>query len=311
MTGRGHRAALAGALALLALPPAVAAVDWLDFERAHRPAGTFVSSGESREYRLHVPPDLPRGQAVPLVISLHGGGLSGAVQELMSQWDPVADREGFIVAYPSGAGGRGPRAWHADSHRRSVARDVRFIAELIDTLRAHYAIDSTRVYVDGLSNGGGMAFVVSCALADRVAAVGMVASAQMFAWRDCTDRRPVPAMIIHGTSDAFAPYLGGRSRRMDIAFPNIPVFVRTFARRNGCASEPVVRSPERDVARIEYVGCTADASVVHYRLEGGGHLWPGGEGQSAAWVGTAPAGFDASRVLWAFYTLHRLGANAR
>ena len=53
-------------------------------------------------------------------------------------------------------------------------RDVRFISELIDKLEAAYNIDPARIYANGFSNGGGMAFVLSCTLSDRIAAVGMV-----------------------------------------------------------------------------------------------------------------------------------------
>ena len=53
-----------------------------------------------------------------------------------------------------------------------LTRDVRFISELIDTLEAAYNIDPARIYANGLSNGGGMAFVLSCTLSDRIAAVG-------------------------------------------------------------------------------------------------------------------------------------------
>src|SRR3989441_5213315 len=73
-----------------------------------------------------------------------------------------------------------------------LMRDVRFISELIDTLRAAYNIDPTRIYANGLSIGGGMAFVLSCTLSDRVAAVGMVAAAQSLPSSWCTDHRPVP-----------------------------------------------------------------------------------------------------------------------
>ncbi len=64
-----------------------------------------------------------------------------------------------------------------------LRKDVRFISDLVDELEKDYNIDPTRIYADGLSNGGGMAFVLSCKLSDRIAAVGMVAAAQMLPWR--------------------------------------------------------------------------------------------------------------------------------
>src|SRR3989475_7914632 len=90
-------------------------------------------------------------------------------------------------------------------------RDVRFISALIDTLEAAYNIDPTRIYANGLSAGGGMAFVLSCTLSDRIAAVGLVAAAQPLDWSRCTDQRPVPVIAVHGDADPIRPDQGGPS----------------------------------------------------------------------------------------------------
>src|SRR5947209_15439212 len=104
-----------------------------------------------------------------------------------------------------------------------LMRDVRFISELIDTLRAAYNIDPTRIYANGLSIGGGMAFVLSCTLSDRIAAVGMVAAAQSLPSSWCTDHRPVPMIAFHGTADPIVPYQGGdrKSTRLNSSHANI------------------------------------------------------------------------------------------
>ena len=105
----------------------------------------------------------------------------GAAQRDISQWNRVADEHGFLVVYPSGIWLARHRSWRAGPGPDHM-RDVRFLSELIDTLKADYNIDSTRVYADGASNGAGMAFKLSCLLSDRIAAVGMVASALFLAW---------------------------------------------------------------------------------------------------------------------------------
>src|SRR3989441_9162326 len=107
----------------------------------------------------------------------------------VSRWNRLGDSQGFIVVYPAGSGV--PKIWHVD-RGAGLMRDVRFISALIDTLEAAYNIDPTRIYANGLSIGGGMAFVLSCTLSDRIAAVGMVAAAQSLPSSWCTDHRPVP-----------------------------------------------------------------------------------------------------------------------
>src|SRR5256886_17323628 len=77
-----------------------------------------------------------------------------------------------------------------------LMRDVRFISELIDTLEAAYNIDPTRIYANGLSAGGGMAFVLSCTLSDRIAAGGLVAAAQTNEPGWGANQRAVPGVAI-------------------------------------------------------------------------------------------------------------------
>ena len=302
----GRRPVPGTALALLSVPAVLALAMAVSFHVRNRHNGAFVSSGETREYLLYVPKSYDRTRPTPLVISMHGGALWGAAQMEMSQWNAVADEHGFIVVYPSGVGGRGPRAWRAGGGDTS-ARDVRFIAELIDTLNASHNIDPTRIYADGLSNGGGMAFLLSCTMSDRIAAVGLVASAQFLPWSECKDQRPVPMVAFHGTEDRYTPYHGGRSWvARDHVFPSIPGFTARWARRNGCGAKPVESTVAADVTGLEYTGCADDAAVVLYTIRGGGHTWPGGGPMPEWFAGKTSTSVDAARQAWAFFQAHPL-----
>src|SRR5881392_3292332 len=168
---REGKRAIGAVLALLSLPVLLVLIEAVSFRVANRPNGSFMSSGRKREYLLYVPRSYDGSKPAALVISLHGAGLWGAAQKETSQWNRVADEYGFIVVYPSGEGGGGPRVWH-EGDEAAPSRDVRFISELIDTLEARYNIDPQMIYANGLSNGGGMSFVLSCTMSDRIAAVG-------------------------------------------------------------------------------------------------------------------------------------------
>ena len=303
----GRRPALAAALVLVAVPVTLAAVTCVSFYARNRDNGGFVSSGEQRTYRLYVPKSYDRIRPTPLVISMHGAGLWGAAQMDMSRWNAVADEHGLIVVYPSGVRGGGPRVWHVGEAEERSSKDVRFIAELIDTLKASYNIDPARIYADGLSNGGGMAFALSCTLSDRIAAVGLVASAQFLPWNECHDQRAVPVIAFHGTEDRLTPYHGGMSPvSRDHVFPSIPTFIATWARRNRCGAEPVESTVAADVTRLEYKGCADDADVVLYTIQGGGHTWPGGGPMPEWFAGKTSRSVDASRQAWAFFQAHPL-----
>ena len=303
-----RRLALAAALALLAVPIALVPIEALSYYARNRGNGSIVSSGETRDYLLHVPESYDRSRPAPLVISLHGAGLWGAAQRDISQWNTLADREGFIVVYPSAAGGHGPRVWRAQLGS-DLSTDVTFISDLIDKLRADYNIDPAAIYANGLSNGGGMSFVLSCTLSDRIAAVGMVAAAQLLPFSWCTDARPVPMITFHGTEDKVAPYAGGRTWIASRAFPNQPMWVANWARRNRCAPEPIDSAVAANVSRRAYTGCANDASVELFTIRGGGHDWPGGMPLSEWLSGPTSRGIDATSRMWAFFREHPLRRN--
>jgi len=290
--------------ALIALPLALLLFETAAFAMHTRNNGLLISSGEQREYLLHVPKTYDPAKPTPLVISMHGAALWPSAQEEVSGWDALSDREGFIVVYPSGLSGHGPRHWETDPSR--AAKETRFISDLIDTLQATHNIDSTRVYADGLSNGGGMAFVLSCTLGDRIAAVGLVASAQLLPFDWCPDRRAVPMIAVHGTDDRLAPYEGGKSPVAPDPFPSIPAFVEAWARRNHCGPGPTDTAMAADVNRREYTECGNNAAVVLLTVRGGGHQWPG-NGVMPEWMaGTMNRSIDATRELWDFYRAHPL-----
>jgi polyhydroxybutyrate depolymerase len=234
-----------------------------------------------------------------------------------SRWSRLADEQGFIVVYPSGSDL--PRIWHVE-RGADLQSDVRFISELIDTLQAAYNIDPARIYADGLSNGGGMAFVLSCTLSDRIAAVGMVAAAQTLPWTWCTDDRPVPMIAFHGTADPVVPYDGGvpvgalaptKFARDAEPFPSVANWAANWARRNGCGAKPVESAVAADVTRLEYTHCTGDAAVVLYTIRGAGHQWPGGRPMPEWMVGPASNGVDATGEMWAFFRKHPLRRGTR
>jgi polyhydroxybutyrate depolymerase len=302
-----RRAVLASALVLINVPLLIAAIDAVTFHAENRSSGSIVSSGVPRSFVLHVPPSYDGSRPVPLIISLHGAGLWGAAQESMSQWDHVADREGLIVVYPSAGGGRGagPRIWHVERDP-ALERDVRFIADLIDTLRARYRIDTTRIYANGLSNGGGMSFALSCVMPDRIAAVGLVASAQTLPWNWCPDMTPVPMIDMHGTKDPQVPYGGGDTWIAPEPWPNQRVWVANWARRNRCDAAPRDSVVAPDVHVRTYGHCARDADVVFYTIVGGGHTWPGGGPLPEWFTGRTTRSIDGAGVMWEFFRRHPL-----
>ena len=290
---------------VISLPVALASFDAISFRVQNWNNGFMFSSCEKREYLLYVPRSYDRTKPTPLVISMHGAGGWPTQQMNLSEWNRLADSQRFIVVYPSGREGAGPRVWRVGS---DFAKDVRFISEMIDKLEATYNIDPARIYANGFSNGGGMTFVLSCTMSDRIAAVGMVGAAQTLPWSWCTEHRAVPMIAFHGTADRFAFYNGGQSWVAPHPFPAVPVWTMNWARRNGCRPKPVESAVATDVMRREYTNCADDAAVVLYTIRGGGHTWPGGGPLPEWFVGRDSRSINATSMMWAFFRAHRLSS---
>jgi len=178
---------------------------------------------------------------------------------------------------------------------------------LIDKLEAAYNIDPNRICADGMSNGGGMAFALSCRLSDRIAAVGAVAAAQTPEWDRCGDSRPAPTVAFHGTADPFALYQGGSSPVSTDSVPNIRDWTALVARRNRCSGDPSVTRLTASVRSLAYTNCAENADVILYTVEGGGHTWPGGKPLPERMVGRTTGEINASRVMWEFFVQHPRG----
>jgi polyhydroxybutyrate depolymerase len=299
-------------LVVIGLPVAAVLIIAAYVSTLNQTNGSIVSSGEERTYLLYVPKSYDSAKPTPLIISLHGAAGWPAHEKNLSQWNRLADEHGFIVVYPSG--NDVPRIWHVEPGP-ALTRDVKFISDLIDTLQKSYNVDPARIHADGFSNGGGMSFVLSCTLSDRIAAFGLVAAARTLPWSWCTDRRSVPMIEFHGTADEFAPYKGGLApnafapTRFDPnaePFPNVPEWTASWAQRNRCGASPVESAVAADVTRLEYTNCADNAPVVLYTVLGGGHSWPGGKPDPEWMVGPTSNGVDATREMWAFYREHPL-----
>ena len=292
--------AVIGALTIL-----IILIGGLAFTIVDRTNGKLVTSGETRRYLLYVPENIDLSQPVPLVITFHGFAQWPANQQNVNQWNPIADREGFIVVYPSGT--KFPRRWHVSTDQTAaLEKDLTFINDLVDELQHKYNIDPARIYVNGLSKCGGMTFMLGCRYSERFAAIGVVGAAFTYPLEQCEPSRPVPMIAFHGTADPIVPYYGGPSRSFDIPFPSIPVWMRGVASLNGCDPTPSLLPATGAVTGIQYGDCDTGADVVFYTIDGGGHTWPGGHPLPRQITGKTNTDISASETMWSFFKLYTL-----
>jgi poly(hydroxyalkanoate) depolymerase family esterase len=137
--------------------------------------GSYASQHGQRQWRLYVPPAYT-GQALPLVVMLHGCTQDPEDFARGTGMDEAARRQGFFVLYPAQDQGANPQRcwnWFKHSHQQRDRGEPALLAGLTRRVMADYGIDARRVYVAGLSAGGAMAAILGEAYPDLYAAVGI------------------------------------------------------------------------------------------------------------------------------------------
>ncbi len=269
-----------------------------------------------RSYLVHVP-RAGAGGARPLVLAFHGGGGEADGFRGYAGLDAVADREGFIVAYPNGSGVLPRRllTWNAGEccgyAMNQRVDDVGFAVAVLDDLARRLSIDPGRVYATGHSNGAMMAYRLGAERADRFAAIVPVAGAISQA-RFAPGRR-VAVLAIHSVDDPRALYNGGvgppfpgtdvRSAHRPVTeglekwrvYNRCAAATRTLDTRKGRSGRM-----EQTAALIEWEGCAEGVRVAHWKLTGVGHGWPGSDPGRERIIGPPTTLVNAAEEIWRF-----------
>ncbi|WP_084504368.1 PHB depolymerase family esterase [Actinoplanes sp. N902-109] len=266
---------------------------------------TITVDGRERTYRLYRPASA--GADAPLVIVLHGAVGTGRQAEESYNWDPAADRGGFVVAYPDGVN----RTWNVTSGCCGVAArdnvdDIAFIEQLV----AAVPHDPKRVHATGISNGALLAYRLACDT-DIFAAIAPVAGTMI---NDCADPDPVSIIHIHGSKDPTIPYGGGPGRRSNdgtgrlpvkIDGPAVPDLIATWRKTDNCAAP---RDTTAGAVTTSIATCPGGRAVELITIAGAGHQWPGGRSAPAVEkllkLDPPSDALDATSEIWKFFSGH-------
>jgi len=248
------------------------------------PTGKMIKeltvNGITREYIIHVPENYNATTALPLLLSFHGLSSNMEFNYNYTNFDELAERENFIVVHPNGIDNR----WTLSASNNP---DIDFIETLLDHLENDYKIESNRIYSTGMSNGGNFSFTLACELSNRIAAIASVTGLMLqVAIGDCIPTRPLAILHIHGTEDPIANYAFVQ-RGLDF-----------WIEHNTTNTNPIVSNiPNIDtqdgskVEKYEYINGENGLEVLHLKVIGGGHQWPGFQGNMD---------INASEEVWNF-----------
>ncbi len=288
--------------------------------------GTLLWNGLNRTYAVYAPasPETP----APVVFLLHGG-LGSAESAWESEngrsWRTLADEHGFLLVLPEGRPDPAdPNRHHWNDCRAdidnedaiSTEEDVGYVNALIDRLAEEAAVDPTRIYVTGASNGGMMTFRLAMQLGDRFAAAAAVI-ANLPDPSECPfEATPLPILIMNGTADPVIPYDGGcvagaACRRGRVRSTDDTVVFWVGVNDAEVSAEEItlpdrVASDGSTVTVFTHRGGSTDKDVVLYRIDGGGHAIPGRESATASLRAASRKNrdIDAAEEIWRFFVLH-------
>ena len=188
---------------------------------------------------VNIPRHLP--SRPPLLVVFHGLREAATWLANQTQFDALAGKRGFVVAYPN-----------ALEAQKWQAHDVPHIRSFIDKVVKRVCADPDRVYLTGFSNGATFAYLAGCGLRDQVAAIAPVSGSYH---SNGTCAGAMPTLEIHGR---------------DPWTDTVPVLVDETKRRNDCADPPVATTVARGITRTRWPGCDLER-LYNRRI---GHEWP-------------------------------------
>lgn len=262
---------VAAAFALVALADAAAA--------QQDATATLSHQGRERRFVLHTPPG--PAMARPLVMVLHGRGQPLSEVRDWLPLEPIADREGFAVAYPEAIDGQ----WDYLGET-----DLGFLDALADRLVSRGVADAAQIFVAGISRGALMTYTLVCRRPERFAAAAALSSGMNEAQlAGCAPAELLPLMVVAGTRDSVQRYDGWLAPPAP-RLMSIPETMEFWRRRHGCSGQTLDYGIRRFIERIDWTGCTSP--LVLWRVIDGEHEPPArARGQE----------IDASEEVWRFF----------
>jgi poly(hydroxyalkanoate) depolymerase family esterase len=272
---------------------------------------TLRCPGGTRRYKLYIPARY-HGQALPLVVMLHGCTQSPDDFAAGTRMNELAEEQLFFVAYPEqpkSANAQKCWNWFNEGDQTRDSGEPLLIAEITREIMRNHAIDEARVYIAGMSAGGAAAAIMGATYPDLYAAVGIHSGLACGAARDVPgaftamrngaplaggvsqNARPVPTIVFHGDRDTtVSPINGDQVIAQATAGLDYATIVSRSASAGGTAVTLVVGKKDTDRSMVE-----------HWLVHGLGHAWSGGSPKGTF---TDTRGPDASREFVRFFLQH-------
>jgi poly(hydroxyalkanoate) depolymerase family esterase len=269
---------------------------------------TYANAAGSRAYKLYIPSGYT-GQALPLVVMLHGCTQSPDDFAAGTRMNEVAEEQMFLVAYPAQTQAANMSKcwnWFSPGDQQRDQGEPSLIAGITRQIMRDFPVELGRVYVTGLSAGGAAAAIMGATYPDLYAAIGIHSGLACGAASDMpsafaamkqggsspkgASRRPggpVPTIVFHGDRDTTVNPVNGDQVIAQAAAADLRTTVDRGEASGGMSYTRTVHADQ-----------TGRAVLEQWVLHGAGHAWSGG---STAGSYADPRGPDASREMMRFF----------
>jgi len=282
---------------------------------------TYESGTYNRTFEYYIPSGYdPEGDTVPLLFSFHGLGSTGTDQIDLTAFDALAEQEGFIAVFPDATEldpDDYPEAELPDLEGAEIQwnlggdslqyyagiDDVGFVSDMVAWFDNNYSIDAGHIYSTGMSDGALFSYLLAFNLTDTFAGIAPVCGPMPWGFGNLT-ATPITVILMHGTLDPILDYDGYGGSGGNATY-SVDETIAFWCGVDNITTEPVetVWGPtSKDstvVHRYVYSGETDGTEVILFKVEGGGHTWPGGPEYLPEFViGKVSTHIDGSALIW-------------
>ena len=252
---------------------------------------SFTHNGVLREYYVYIPSSYTPSSNSPLLFVFHGYGSSATNILYYSNFQGLAEQDGYILVYPQGSLLNGVTHWNVGGWTvGSTVDDVSFTEDIIDIITNEYYINTDRIYSTGMSNGGYMSYGLACNSTKFAAIASVTGSMTPEIDNNCAPDHPTPILQIHGLQDFTVLYTGAV---WSLSIPDVMEYWSSF---NTCDEEPsTIINDLNDGSYIlfdSYQNCSNSVGVELILHSTMGHTWPSINNHS----------ISATEQIWSFFS---------
>lgn len=180
---------------------------------------TFNLDGEQRSYRIYTPGCYDSRKQSPLIIVLHGLCGNSKAQEAVSGWNAAAESLNVVLVYAESSfvpywppGSNPPAGCPIDEQGNpkwwgvtgaDVAAAERYVQKVVELVSVSHNIDARRIYINGHSNGGYIAYNIANDLSTIFTGVIVNEGAPFVS--SYNPAPPVPVAIVQNGEDLIVP----------------------------------------------------------------------------------------------------------